>query len=194
VTPQALIFDCDGTLTDSMPLHYLAWHETLARHGVVFDEDRFYALAGMPTTKIIAMLAEEQSVRLDPMELANEKEAGFLRTIDQLQPIEAVTRIVRAEHGKRKMAVASGGWTAIVRRQLEQIGYTHYFEAIVCAEDTALHKPEPDCFLEAARRLGVAPEFCCVYEDADLGIEAARRAGMSWVDVRQWHVPKRHNR
>lgn len=187
---QALIFDCDGTLTDSMPVHYVAWHATLSRRGVRFDEERFYALAGVPTDKIIALLSQEQGIALDPMELATEKEADFMKAIHLVTPIEPVVRIVREQLGKTKMAVASGGWTSVVRRQLEQVGYLQHFDTLVCAEDTQRHKPEPDCFLEAARRLGVAPEFCCVYEDSDLGIEAAKRAGMAWVDVRPWYLPR----
>jgi HAD superfamily hydrolase (TIGR01509 family) len=188
---EGLIFDCDGTLTDSMPVHYISWHRVLSRRGVVFEEERFYALAGMPTDKIIALLSREQGIVLDPLALASEKEADFLEVIHLVTPIEPVVRIVREEHRRAKLAVASGGWTRVVRRQLEQIGYLEHFDAIVCAEDTARHKPDPDVFLEAARRLGVPPERCCVYEDADLGIEAARRAGMACVDVRDWYTPRR---
>lgn|SRR5690606_13120406 len=188
---RALIFDCDGTLTDSMPAHYVAWHTTLSRHGVVFDEDRFYALGGMPTDRIVAMLAREQGIPLDPLAVAQEKERDFLDALHLLEAIEPVTRIVREYHGRLKMAVASGGWRDVVRRQLEQVGLLAYFDTIVAAEDTERHKPEPDVFLEAARRLGVAPQHCLVYEDADLGIEAARRAGMRCIDVRAWHTPRR---
>ncbi|HTN76391.1 MAG TPA: HAD-IA family hydrolase [Pirellulaceae bacterium] len=191
MSPQALIFDCDGTLTDSMPVHYLSWHATLSRHGIVFEEERFYALGGMPTDKIIAMLSSEQGIPLDHMEIAREKEDDFLKSLHLVVPIEPVVQVVREHHGKLKMAVASGGWRAVVRRQLELIGYLEHFDTIVAAEDTELHKPEPDVFLEAARRLNVPPQFCRVYEDSDLGIEAARRAGMEWVDVRQWHTPRR---
>lgn len=187
---QGLIFDCDGTLTDSMPVHYVAWHATLSRRGVRFDEERFYALAGVPTDKIIAMLSHEQGIPLDPMELAAEKEADFMQSLHLVTPIEPVVRIVREQFQRRKLAVASGGWTSVVRKQLEQIGYLEYFDTIVCAEDTERHKPEPDCFLEAARRMNVPPQACCVYEDSDLGIEAARRAGMAWVDVRPWYLPR----
>lgn len=188
---QALIFDCDGTLTDSMPVHYIAWHATLSRHGIVFEEDRFYALGGMPTDKIIAMLSTEQGIPLNAMQVAREKEADFLNALNQVVAIEPVIRVVQEHHGKLKMAVASGGWRDIVRKQLEIIGYLDHFDTIVAAEDTERHKPEPDVFLEAARRMNVPPEFCRVYEDSDLGIEAARRAGMEWVDVRQWHTPRR---
>jgi beta-phosphoglucomutase-like phosphatase (HAD superfamily) len=187
----ALIFDCDGTLTDSMPLHYLAWREVLGRHGIGFDEDRFYALGGMPTDKIIAMLAGEHGLQLDALAVAHEKEQAFIDGIHLLEEIPAITGIVRRERGRLKMAVASGGFRNVVFSQLQQLGLADFFDAVVAAEDTERHKPEPDVFLEAARRLGVPPERCRVYEDSDLGIEAARRAGMEWFDVRTIHRPKR---
>jgi HAD superfamily hydrolase (TIGR01509 family) len=191
MTPQALIFDCDGTLTDSMPVHYLSWRTTLARHGVVFEEERFYALGGMPTDKIIALLSAEQGIPLDALALAAEKEADFLQSLHLVEAITPVIEVARAHHRRLKLAVASGGWRHVIERQLRQVGVYELFDAIVAAEDTERHKPEPDVFLEAARRLGVAPHDCRVYEDSDLGIEAARRAGMSWVDIRAWHTPRR---
>lgn len=188
---QALIFDCDGTLTDSMPLHFVAWSETMRRFGIEFTEDRFYALGGIPSDKIIQMLADEANMSLDAVTIAREKEQAFLDSMHLLVEIEAITSIVRQNKGKLPMAVASGGFRDIVEKQVAHIGLEGWFDTIVTAEDTKLHKPEPDVFLEAARRLGAAPAYCQVYEDSDLGIEAARRAGMQWVDVRTVHRPRR---
>lgn len=188
---DALIFDCDGTLTDSMPLHYLGWQRTMSNYGIAFGEDRFYALGGMPSHKIVAMLAAEHGLELDADRVAHEKEEAFLEVLHLLEPIEAVMRIARENRGVKKMAVASGGFRRIIETQLHQTACLDWFDTIVTAEDTPKHKPEPDVFLEAARRLGVVPARCQVYEDSDLGIEAARRAGMPCVDVRQWHQPKR---
>ena len=188
---EALIFDCDGTLTDSMPLHFIAWHKTMRRFGIEFSEDRFYALGGIPSDKIIQMLAEEANMPLDASAIASEKEQIFLDSMHLLVEIEAITSIVRENKGKLPMAVASGGFRDIVEKQVAHIGLEGWFDTMVTAEDTTRHKPEPDVFLEAARRLGAAPANCLVYEDADLGIEAARRAGMQWVDVRTVHRPRR---
>lgn len=188
---QALIFDCDGTLTDSMPLHFVAWNETMRRFGIEFSEDRFYSLGGIPSDKIIQMLANEVNLSLDAAIVAQEKEQAFLDSMHLLVEIEAITSIVRENKGKLPMAVASGGYRDIVVKQIAHIGLEGWFDTIVTAEDTARHKPEPDVFLEAARRLGAAPAHCRVYEDSDLGIEAARRAGMQWVDVRTLHQPRR---
>lgn len=182
---DALIFDCDGTLTDSMPLHYVAWRKVMTRHGIEFSETRFYALGGMPTDKIIAMLAAECGITLNAASVAQEKEASFLELLHELQPIDWVVQVAKEHRGAKRLAVASGGFRPVIEAQLRQIGCFEWFHAIVTAEDTPRHKPEPDVFLEAARRLGVPPSKCCVYEDADLGIEAAQRAGMDYVDVRQ---------
>jgi len=184
MTIQALIFDCDGTLTDSMRAHYVSWRDALVAYNMELDEQRFYTFSGTPSRRVIPMLAAEQGITLD-FDAANlAKEASFLNSLHLLRPIDPVVQIARDNRGKLKMAVASGGVRQVVHRQLEQIEIIEWFETIVTAEDTDRHKPDPDVFLEAARRLGVAPEACRVYEDGDPGIEAARRAGMECVDVR----------
>jgi len=181
---EALIFDCDGTLADTMPAHYRAWVDVLQRHGIPFPEPRFYALAGTPTREIVRILAADAGKTVDIPAVVRAKEDAFLVQIAEVVPIPRVVEIARAARGVLPMAVASGGQRRIVERTLAQIGVLDWFSALVAAEDTARHKPDPDLFLEAARRLGVPPEICTVYEDADLGIEAARRAGMKYVDVR----------
>jgi HAD superfamily hydrolase (TIGR01509 family) len=182
---QALIFDCDGTLADTMPAHYQAWLEVLRPHGIDFPEDRFYAMGGMPTDKIVVELCGEAGKLLDVAALVRDKALAFERKIGEVRPIEKVVDVARAQRGKGPMAVASGGQRSTVERTLAQIGVLDWFSVVVTAEDTRRHKPEPDAFLEAARRLGVTPAACTVYEDTDLGLEAARRAGMRGVDVRR---------
>jgi beta-phosphoglucomutase family hydrolase len=185
----ALIFDCDGTLADTMPVHFTAWRAMLQPYGIAFPEDVFYALAGMPSTKIVARLAAEQGIELpsDAIDqMVVDKEQGYVATITSVQPIEPVVAVARAARGVLPMAVASGGHRWVVRKTLEAIGVGDWFDALVGAEDTERHKPEPDVFLEAARRLGVAPEGCVVFEDAEFGLEAARRAGMTGIDIRAW--------
>lgn len=181
---SALIFDCDGTLVDSMPAHYVAWQKTLGPLGIQLTEERFYRLAGTPTDRIAALLTREHGVEADSVELSRQKESHYLNAMHLLRPISPVVEVAQQHHGKARLAVASGGYRRVVARQLEHVGIQHLFEVLVTAEDTERHKPEPDCFLEAARRLGVPPSECCVYEDADLGVEAARRAGMACVDIR----------
>jgi len=185
MTIQALIFDCDGTLTDSMYAHYVAWRDTLSVYNMELDEQRFYSYSGTPSRRVIPMLAEEQGIVLDFERVTLAKEEYFLNSIHLLRPIEPVVQIARENRGKMQLAVASGGVRRVVLRQLEQINLFDWFETIVTAEDTERHKPDPDVFLEAARRLDVPPQACRVYEDGDPGIEAARRAGMECVDVRK---------
>jgi beta-phosphoglucomutase-like phosphatase (HAD superfamily) len=185
---QALIFDCDGTLADTMPAHYQAWLEVLRPHGIDFPEDRFYAMGGMPTDKIVIELCGEAGglpTRIDVSALVRDKALAFERKIGEVRPIAKVVEVARASRGQLPMAVASGGQRRMVEKTLAQIGVLDWFPVVVTAEDTRRHKPEPDVFLEAARRLGVGPTACTVYEDTDLGLEAARRAGMRAVDVRR---------
>ena len=181
---RGLIFDCDGTLADTMPAHYRAWAATLERHGIHFSEQRFYEWGGIPSRRIVEMLSTEQGVAVDPERVSHEKEAAFLEFVDAVQPIPAVVEIARRHRGSLPLAVASGGLRPVISRILNQLGIFDWFDAIVTAEDTERHKPEPDVFLEAARRLGIPAAACVVYEDTDLGLEAARRAGMRGVDVR----------
>jgi HAD superfamily hydrolase (TIGR01509 family) len=183
---RGLIFDCDGTLADTMPAHYRAWTAMLGRHGIPFSEARFYELGGVPTAQIIRILSVETGVVVTDVDaMVVEKETEFLACIHAVQPLEAVVAVAAGYRGRLPMAVASGGYRETVTRTLDQLGIRGWFDAMVTAEDTARHKPEPDVFLEAARRLGVAPAACVVFEDTDIGLEAARRAGMVGVDVRR---------
>ena len=185
MTIQALIFDCDGTLTKSMRAHFVAWRDVLASYNMILDEARFYTFSGTPSRRVIPKLAAEQGIEIDFDSANLAKEDAFLNAIHLLEPIEPVVEIARRHLGTLPMAVASGGVRRVVHKQLEHLQIVDWFQTIVTAEDTERHKPDPDVFLEAARRLGVAPGACRVYEDGDPGIEAARRAGMECVDVRQ---------
>lgn len=185
-----LIFDCDGTLADTMPLHWEAWRKVARRHGVHFTEERFYALGGVPTRDILAQLKQEQGLAIDPLAVAREKEETYLETIHQVGPIEETIAIARAHHGKIPMAVASGGSRRVIGIVLEKIGIRPWFNAVVTNEDVARQKPAPDIFLEAARRIGVASGQCRAYEDTDLGMQAIRAAGMDAVDVRTMRVAR----
>ncbi|MCA9733348.1 HAD-IA family hydrolase [candidate division KSB1 bacterium] len=181
---DGLIFDCDGTLVDSMPVHFIAWRETMAKYGIEFTEKRFYELGGVPVAEIIRILAAEAGKTLDIFKVAEEKEATFFNNIAQVQAKEEVLAIARLNRGKLPMAVASGteGWA--LKIQLNHIGAWDWFDAVVGSDSVKNHKPAPDVFLEAARRIAVDPAKCCAFEDSDMGIRAARAAGMDVVDVR----------
>ncbi len=182
---NGIIFDCDGTLADSMPLHWRAWQVVLGRYRLHLPEERFYSLGGVPSQDILRMLSAEQGIALDPLAVAREKEAEYLPLIAQVGPINAVVRIARQNYRKIPMAVASGGTRKVIEQVLDHLGIRGLFQAIVTSEDVPKQKPAPDIFLEAARRIAVAPQFCRAYEDTDLGMQAIRAAGMEGVDVRE---------
>lgn len=187
----ALIFDCDGTLADTMPTHYRAWLAMLTPHGIPFPEDRFYGLGGMPTDRIIALLAADAGVVVDDIAgMTLDKEARYLELLAEVEAVAAVRAVAERHRGRLPMAVASGGERYVVELTLRSIGVLDWFDTVVGAEDTERHKPEPDVFLEAARRLRVEPGRCVVFEDTEFGLEAARRAGMLGVDVRPWYLPR----
>ncbi len=183
--PKGIVFDCDGTLADTMPLHWRAWQIITQRHNLHFPQDRFYAFGGVPSRDILKLLAQEQGRSLDHLAVAHEKEEAFLPLLAEVEPIHAVVEVAKANYGKIPMAVASGGTERIIGMVLDRLGIRSLFNAVVTSEMVKNQKPAPDIFLEAARRIGVDPKFCRGYEDTDLGMQAIRAAGMDAVDVRE---------
>ena len=184
---RGLVFDCDGTIADTMPLHYQAWVRALREHQAEFPEAMFYEMAGIPTVRIIEILNERHGYDIPVQEAADQKEALYVALVDQVEPIEPVVQLVRAYAGRLPMAVATGATRAICSKTLRSLHLLEHFQAIVTADDVRHGKPAPDIFLEAARRLGVKPDECYAFEDADLGLQAARAAGMVAVDIRPHH-------
>ena len=183
---QALIFDCDGTLTDSMETHYRSWRRALELRGLTLNQDDFYSRSGTPSSRVIPEIAHREGVEIDFSAALRDKERFFLAEIKSLKRVDSVAVVASICLGQIPMAVASGGTRALVVAQLEQVEMLDWFDAIVTCEDTERHKPDPDVFLEAARRLQVAAEDCCVFEDGEPGIEAAEKAGMKCIDVRPY--------
>jgi len=182
---RAYLFDCDGTIADSMPLHYKAWKRALADYGAVYPEELFYSWGGKPVRTIIADLNALQGLHMPVDQLAALKESYYHAQLHELQAIPAVLDLVLAQHGRIPMAVVSGSRRASVVGSLTTLAILEKFDTLVCAEDYQHGKPAPDCFLLAAERLGVPPASCLVFEDTDLGIEAATAAGMASVRVPQ---------
>lgn len=180
----ALIFDLDGTLADTMPLHYQAWRDAVAACGHHYPEEVFYELAGMPCTAILPKVNARFGWNLDEVAVAADKERRFLELIGRIRPIEPVMSIVRAQRGRMPMAIGTGGLRRVVELTIRALGLEGVFAATVAAEDVARHKPEPDTFLRCAELLGVEPGRCQVFEDGELGLVAAARAGMIVTDVR----------
>jgi beta-phosphoglucomutase family hydrolase len=180
---RAYLFDCDGTIVDSMPLHYIAWKKALGEWKCPFDEELFYSWGGRPVKEIIAALNDMHDLQMPVDSLAKRKESLYFELEDQLTAIPEVIEHIEAKHGHIPLAVVSGSRRKSVLHSLSALGLVDKFDVLVCAEDYARGKPAPDCFLAAAEQLGVEPKDCLVFEDTDMGIEAAKAAGMSWVRV-----------
>ena len=181
---RALIFDIDGTLADTMGLHYEAWQAIIREHGAECDRDWFSTLGGMPSVEIITAVNSHLGISMDTESTLLRKEEEYIRLLQRVRPIEPVTEIVRQYHGILPLAAGTGGRRHIALRTLAAIGLDDCFDALVTAEDVEKHKPFPDTFLMCAQLMGVAPELCQVFEDSELGLEAARRAGMAATDIR----------
>ncbi|WP_437887203.1 fructose-1-phosphate/6-phosphogluconate phosphatase [Phytobacter sp. V91] len=179
-----LIFDMDGTILDTEPTHRKAWHEVLGRYGLRYDLQAMIALNGSPTWRIAQSVIELNQASLDPYALAREKtDAVKAMLLDTVRPLPLI-EVVKEWHGRRPMSVGTGSESAIAEALLVHLGLRHYFSTVVAADDVKNHKPAPDTFLLCAERMGVAPDQCVVFEDADFGLQAARAAGMDAVDVR----------
>ena len=183
---KGFIFDLDGTLIDSMPAHYDAWAVIGKKYGFEFPLDLFYSVAGMPTVKIVDVLNEKYGLSMDAAVVLSEKEDSFLEMMDTIKPIEEVVEVVKRYHGEMAMSVGTGGKRSVAVKALEATGLDRYFNILTAADDVENHKPEPDTFLRCARLMGVFPEDCLVFEDAELGIKAAEAAGMRYIDVRKY--------
>ena len=181
-----LIFDCDGTLADTMAVHTRSWVGTLKNHGFDCPTQFLETLRGMPAEEIVALLNEKYHLQLDPLEVAKEKNERAFEELQYVKAIEPVAAIVRDYGEKLPMCVASGGTRVNVLRTLKAIGMSDLFRAVITADDGLKPKPDPAMFLESARIMNVEPERCQVFEDGDLGLEAALKAGMKATDVRPY--------
>ena len=180
---SAYLFDCDGTIADSMPLHYMAWKQALGEWDCEFDEKLFYEWGGMPIVEIVATLNRQRGLRMPVEQVAHRKENLYFRLLPQLKAVPEVLEHIEARHGQVPFAVVSGSALDSVTASLTRLGLLDRFDTLVCAGDYQRSKPHPEGFLLAASRLGVAPRSCLVFEDTAMGIEAATSAGMASVKV-----------
>jgi HAD superfamily hydrolase (TIGR01509 family) len=180
---KAYLFDCDGTIADSMPLHYIAWNKALSEWNCKFSEDLFYGWGGMPVTEIIAGLNKMYGLKMPVQEVSKRKEEFYFEILPQLKAVPEVLEHIEASYGHIPFAVVSGSTRDSVTASLQALKLSDRFETLVCAGDYQKSKPDPEAFLLAASRLGVAPETCLVFEDTDMGIQAATAAGMASIKV-----------
>ena len=192
---DGFIFDCDGTLADTMPVHFRAWTETLELklgRPSPFSEQLFYRCGGMPAREIITMLNREYGCGLPVEQTAHDKEMRFVELLPGVGPVQEVVDVLNGIGPEAKVAVASGGLTEIVRDTLLILGLPvgpHEKIKFLIGSDQVQHgKPAPDLFLRAAELLEVMPERCLVFEDADPGFHAAQAAGMRYIDVRPFRA------
>ena len=179
----AYLFDCDGTIADSMPLHYIAWRKALGEWNCEFDEKLFYAWGGMPIAEIITTLNRRDGLNM-PVEIVSErKESIYYELLPQLKVVPEVLEHIEAQHGRIPFAVVSGSTKESATASLVSLKLLDRFDAMVCAGDYKKSKPDPEPFLLAAARLGVSPNTCLVFEDTEMGIQAATAAGMASVRV-----------
>ncbi len=182
---RAFIFDCDGTLVDSMPLHFIAWTESLRLHDAPFSftEEIFYSYAGVREQDVVMIMNERHGTSIDPDSVADTKSRIFQQRIPEVAAITPVANFARSQHGRVPLSVASGSEEPTVRACLTATGLLPLFNEIITPRDVARGKPAPDMFLLAAERMGVNPRDCLVLEDGQSGLDAARAAGMQAVFV-----------
>jgi len=191
ITPgaKALIFDLDGTLADTMPYHFQAWQKACKRFGIEMNTAFLQSYTGAPGWIIAEAVIEQNGMtgKVTTDEIMQVKLDEFFTIQHLVTAIEPVAALARKYYGILPMAIGTGGHREAVEKTLEITGLRKYFDIIVTANDVNQHKPDPETFLRCADLLGVEPRFCEVFEDGDLGIEAARRAGMIATDVRGWY-------
>lgn len=181
---KALIFDCDGTIADTMPLHYEAYRDALGADAAHLTPEYFYAMAGVPAVPFMQALKDAHGLAYDAEAVAENKEKLFGDILHSVRSIESVEAVIHQYHGRLPMAVASGGTRENITRILEHLNLLSFFQGVITADEVPNGKPAPDIFLRAADVMKVPPELCLVFEDADMGIRAAEAAGMRWIDVR----------
>ena len=175
---KALIFDLDGTLADTMPVHFWAYKNILAEYGIDFTPELFGTLAGIPAEGTIRKLNELFGTTMDSKAVGQFKEKEYEKIMHKMEPIRPVIELVYNYHNKLPMAVGTGGHKRLAWKTLEILGLDSYFEILVSVDDISHPKPHPETFLKCAEQLNVAPEYCQVFEDGQLGIEAATAAGL----------------
>ncbi len=181
---RALIFDLDGTLSNSLPVHIATWNKIGEKYGFKFDPQILLELTGRPTIEFAKRIVEQYGLDEKPENIVKLKQQSFWDSSQLLKPVEEIIAIVKTYHNKLPMSVGTGASRRSAEVQLKALDIARYFDFIVSAEDVTNHKPEPETFLECARLMNVEPSLCQVFEDGELGITAAKKAGMMVTDVR----------
>lgn len=186
---KGLIFDLDGTLVNSMPYHFNAWKTACKELGLTLDIEYLRSQTGNSNRKIAAEIIKQSGLEgvVTAEQVSEKKLEEFCRNERHIELIEPVFALARKYNGILPMAIGTGGPRKSVERTIEITGLNKYFKIVICADDVTNHKPHPETFLTCAIMMGIEPEFIEVFEDGDLGIEAALSAGMKATDVRSWY-------
>ena len=185
---KALIFDVDGTLADSMPMHMETWELLGNKYGFQYTQEELESYAGRSGQEIVEIINEKNGLQLDPDKVSHEKEEAFLENLDRVKPIAPVVKVLEDYYGVLPIAAGTGGFRSVATKILKSVGVWDKIDTLVGSDDVIHHKPAPDTFLKCAEELGVEPKDCLVFEDADLGFRAARNAGMHLIDVRPYYM------
>lgn len=186
MNPKGYIFDFDGTLADTMPLHYTVWEKTLRAHGFQepFSWDYFISLGGLGLEDTVQHLNQTYGYEMDPCKVAAEKESCFMKNIERcgVKAKPEIYNIAQKAHQSGiPMSIGTGSPLESVQPLLSQIDLEGMFSIIVSRDQVTHGKPHPETFLTAARRMGIEPKDCLVYEDSPIGKQAADAAGMRCV-------------
>lgn len=183
---KALIFDLDGTLADSMPVHLIAWEIVGIKYGFQYSKKELEKYAGMSTQEIVDTINKKNNLKLDPDQISHELELKFLENLDKVKPIKPISNLLQTYYGRLPIAVGTGGLRGMAVKILKHIEVWDKIDILVASEDVNNHKPSPETFLKCAEKLRVKPSDCLVFEDVNLGFQAAKNAGMHLIDVRPY--------
>jgi len=184
---KALIFDLDGTLANSMPAHLAAWQKVGKVYGFHYEPEELQKYAGKPGLEIAGIIIRDKGLSATPEEMIDAKEANFLNSLTEVEPIKPIVRLVEKYHKQIPMSVGTGSLRHVADKVLKQIGIHDKIDIVVTADDVTNHKPAPDTFLKCAEAMDTPAENCMVFEDAELGFQAAEKAGMFYIDVRPFY-------
>ncbi len=184
---KALIFDMDGTLLNTIAIHYQAWETVCAKYGISVTKAYFFNLTGRPILEIGRQIVQDFQATVEPELLVAEKEALVKANNQPIELIDPIVQLVYNHVGILPMAIGTGSDREKALNMLTRTGLLPYFHCVVSADDVQNHKPHPETFLRCAEQMGIAPEFCQVFEDGPAGITAAQSAGMLATDVKPYY-------
>ena len=171
-------------MADSQQVNFESRRAALAEVHLDPEKTWFDARTGVSTAEMVRMVADLAQTDVDVGAVAAARDRRYLHRLGEVGEVRFVVDMLRAEHSRRRTALATGGGAATVLPTVEALGLRSLFDVIVTRHDVVQGKPAPDLFLRAAELLRVEPAHCLVYEDSDEGLEAAAAAGMDAIDVR----------